>query len=59
MCRPKSNNLAVTSVTDFEARAFGELSRAVEIAFLTCVLSPTWMQVVESRLEQAAEMNLG
>ena len=40
MCLPRSNNLAVTYVTDFEARAFGELSRAV----------------VERRREQAAEM---
>ena len=40
MCRPKSNNLAVTQVNDFEARAFGELSRAV----------------VERHQEQAAEV---
>ena len=33
--RPKYNNLAVTQVIDFEARAFGELSRAVEITFFT------------------------
>ena len=26
-CRLKSNNLAMTQVIDFEARAFGELSR--------------------------------
>ena len=59
MCRPKSNNLAMTSVIDFEARAFGELSRVVEITFSPCVLSPAWMQVVEPRLEPAAEMNPG
>ena len=31
----------------------------VEIAFSPCVLSPAWMQVVERRREQAAEMNPG
>ena len=61
MCRPKSDNPAMTSVIDFEARAFGELSRAVEIALHLARsrlhgCTPAWMQVVERRREQAAEV---
>lgn len=38
MGRLKSSNSGMKPVNDFEARVFGELSRALEIVFLYCAL---------------------
>ena len=46
-----SNNLAMTSVIDFEARAFGEFSGSAELT--------EDRAVVEPRREQAAKMDPG